>query len=518
MSRYGLPLALLAVLLVLSGCASPSRGERNTLIYGTPFEPNTINPITAPDVVSRTVIEMIFDGLVAADEQLNLRGELATGWDTSPDGKSWVFHLREGVRWHDGEPFTAEDVKFTYETVIDPATTPTVAKADYAGIAGIDVIDSHTIRFRLEAPNAAFLSRLVLGIGPKHLLEGEDLATTPFNQHPVGTGPFAFERWSKGESIVLRRNAGYFGSQPKLQEIIWKIVPDSSMLAIQAANGEVDGAPLFNPRDAERMRTSAQSTIFETFEGNTQISLQMSNPLFQDVRVRQALALGIDTREIIDRVMQGSAVVATSDISPASWAYEPNVPTYPYDPARARMLLEEAGWKRGPAGVLERDGKPFRITLMTDAGHKVREQVMLAVRQYWEDLRIEVTTGVQERNSFVFQRVLKGDFDAVLLQSSVQIDPDISRRFHSRSILNGQNFLNYSNSEVDQLLDEGLVTSNQPARREIYSEVQKLLAEDLPQISLFYPKATYAFNPAIGGVLPSPANLFWNAEEWGWRR
>lgn len=514
--RLALVVSLLGLALA-SGCATPPSPKPNSVVYGTTFQPNTLNPITAPDVVSRSMIEMVFDGLVAADEKLNLHRELATDWDVSPDGREWTFQLRKGVRWHDGREFTAEDVKFTYETVIDPNSKPTVAKADYASIEQVEVVDPHTVRFRLSQPNASFLSRLVLGIAPRHLLEGQDLATAPFNLRPVGTGPFRFESWTQGESVVLARNPDYFGGPPKVDRLVWKIVPDSSMLALQAVNGEVDGAPLFSPKDAAAIRASGKMVLYETLEGNTQISLQLKNPLFQDVRVRHALAYGIDAQALIDKVMMGSAVPATSDILPISWAYNPNVPTYRYDPSRARALLAEAGWRPGPDGVLAKDGHRFEITLMTYAGHKLLEQVMLAVSQYWSDLGLSVKADVQERNSFVFQTVLKGNFDAALLQSSVQIDPDLSRRFHSESIGKGQNFLNYRNPRVDALLEQALQTSDQEHRKQLYFEVQRLMAEDLPQIPLFHAKTSYAFKPGLRGVKPAPTNLFWNAEEWEWR-
>lgn len=514
------PLTIAAALLAtvfLYGCSLQPQPRSDTVVYGTTFQPNTLNPITAPDIVSRSMIEMIFDGLVAADAKSELRGELASGWDVSPDGKQWTFQLRKGVRWHDGREVTAEDVKFTYDTVIDPNSKPTVAKADYAAIERVEVVDPYTVRFHLSRPYAPFLSRLVLGIAPKHLLQGQDLATAPFNRQPVGTGPFIFERWTQGDSVVLKRNPDYFGAKPRIEKLVWKIVPDSNVLALQASNGEVDGAPIFNPKDASAIQSGGKMALHETLEGNTQISLQLKNPLFQDVRVRRALAHGIDTQALIDKIMLGAAVPATSDILPGSWAYNPNVARYPYDPVKARQLLAEAGWRRGPDGVLTRDGKRFSISLMTDAGHKVREQVMLAIRQYWADLGIEVNASTQERNSFIFQKVLKGDFDAVLLQSSVQIDPDISRRFHTGSIQNGQNFLSYSNPAVDRLLEQGLATVDQEKRRRAYFEAQRIMAEDLPQISLFYTKTMFAFKPGLKGVKPAPTNLFWNAEEWEWK-
>lgn len=203
-----------------------------------------------------------------------------------------------------------------------------------------------------------------------------------------------FDSWAKGEMVVLKRNPNYFGTKPKVDQVAWKIVPDSNMLALQALKGEVDGAPLYSPADAATVKSSGKMALYDTLEGNTQISLQLKNPLFQDVRVRWALAYAIDTQSLVDKVMMGTALPATSDILPNSWAYNPNVRTFPYDPAKARELLAEAGWKPGPDGILAKDGRRFSLSLMTDAGHKAREQVMLAVRQSWADLGMEVKAGV----------------------------------------------------------------------------------------------------------------------------
>ena len=511
-------LLLFSVAAVGWGCAPPqSTAKPNVIVYGSPNQPNTLDPLTAPDIVSRSMIEMIFDGLVAADDKSQLHGDLATSWEVSPDGKEWTFALRHGVLWHDGTEFTADDVKFTYDTVLDPNSKSTVAKSDYAAIQKVDVLDPYTVRFRLSEPDSSFLSKLVLGIVPKHILMGQNLATTPFNQNPIGTGPFMFGSWKQGESVILKRNPKYFGTIPKIDQLIWKVVPDSDALALQTISGDVDAAPVLNIRDAPAIRDSGKMTLYETLGGNTQISFQLKNPLFQDVRVRQALAYGIDTKQLIDTVMQGAAVPATSDILPNSWAYNPNIPTYGYDPAKAKALLAGAGWQPGPDGVLTKDGRRFQFTLMTYAGNKDCEQVMLAVRQNWADLGLDVKAATQERNSFVSQRVLKGDFDAILLQSSVQIDPDLSRRFASRSITNGQNFLNYRNPTVDRLLEQALATTDTEARRQAYFEVQRIMAEELPQISLFYPKSVFAFKSGIMGVKPSPTNLFWNADEWEWK-
>lgn len=515
--RTGLWLISSIFVIAVAGCVQQTHGRPDTIVFGSPLQPNSLNPITAPDLASRYAIEMLFDGLVAADDNLQIRGELATRWDVSPDGREWVFRLRSDIKWHDGEEFTADDVKFTYDTVIDPSSKPTVSKSDFSALQRVDVLDRYTVRFVLSRPDAAFLSRLVLGIAPKHLMLGQDLATSALNRHPVGTGPFRLESWSQGDSLVFRRNPDYFGAVPRIDRLVWKVIPDSNALSLQMLGGEIGGAPVPNLRDVPALRNSGKMAMYEALEGNTQISLQLKRPLFQDQRVRQALAYAIDTRALIDGVMQGSAIPATSDILPLSWAYNPDVATYPYDPSKAHALMSEAGWRPGADGVLTKEGRRFEFTLMTDAGHMGREQAMLAVRQYWSDLGMDVKASTQERNSFVTQRVLKGDFDAVLLQSAVQIDPDLSRRFHSGSITDGQNFVNYRNSAVDSLLEEGLRTTDLKARRRAYFEVQRIMAEDLPQISLYYPKSAYGFKLGIEGIKPSPLNMFWNAEEWRWR-
>ncbi|HEX9014424.1 MAG TPA: ABC transporter substrate-binding protein, partial [Chloroflexota bacterium] len=170
--RHAAIAALAAIIVVGSfGCATPRTDTPATLVFGTPLQPNTLNPITAPDLASRYVIEMLFDGLVASDEKLQLHGALASDWEASPDGTAWTFHLRKGVLWHDGPELTSDDVKFTYDTVVDPATKPTVAKSDFASIRQVVAVDRYTVRFDLRRPDAALLSRLTLGIAPRHLLQ-----------------------------------------------------------------------------------------------------------------------------------------------------------------------------------------------------------------------------------------------------------------------------------------------------------------------------------------------------------
>jgi peptide/nickel transport system substrate-binding protein len=515
-ARLGLAVCLILGILVAMGSCRPGPATRDTVVYGITTQPLRLNPITQPDIVSRWAIELVFDGLVDVDDHLNLVPALATSWQTSADGLALTFHLRRGVKWHDGQPFTAADVKFTYDTICDPAVTPTIAKSDYAAIAGIDTPDEYTVVFRLKQPDASLPSKLVTGIAPRHLLAGKDLATTDFNRQPVGTGPFRLASWDSDGQLTFVANEDYFGGRPALDRIVWKIVPDTTVLTLQLLNGEIGGAAIDNARDLARIGETPTLTHTPVLGGDFQISLQLQNPLFQDRRVRQAMAYALDKKSMVDKIMAGAATIATSDILPTSWAYNPEVNTYPYDPDKARALLAAAGWQVGADGTRTKDGQAFRFELLTDAGDQLRKEIALLVQQQWAAVGVRADVVFVERNALIFDRLLKGRFEAALLQSSVRADPDLSRRFHSRSIENGQNFLGYANAEVDTLLDKGLAVSDQAARRAIYWEVQRLMAEDLPQIPLFYPETGYAFRADLKNVQPSPMSPFWNVEAWSY--
>lgn len=501
---------------ILAG-AGPAAGQGRTVIYGSIAEPQALNPLMAPDVVSKQINEMLFAGLVAFGEGQVLQPKLATAWEVSGDGLTWTFHLRKDVRWHDGRELTAEDVKFTYDQILDPKSAMRLARSDYLNLKRVEVVDKHTVRFLLDAPFAPFLSTLVVGIVPKHVLAGQDLRTTPFNRRPVGNGPFKVKAWDAAQKVVLEAHPEYFGGRPGLDGIIWKVVPDSNVLTIQLESGEVHVAPVINAADVPRLARNPRLRLSETLGFNTYLGLNLANPLFADGRVRRALAQGIDREAIIEKIMDGRAVPATSDLLPGTWAHNPQVRRYPYRPAEAKALLAQAGWRPGPDGVLVKDGQRLRFTLLTNAGDKNRERIILVARQQWGALGVEVEPQFLELNTFIRERVLKRQYEAMLIGSSVPLDPDfLYRRYHTKSIPMevGHNFLNYRNAEVDALLDRGRATADVDARRRAYFRVQEILADEVATLPLYHPKVTYGAAAGLAGLAPIPTNLFWNTERW----
>ena len=297
--------------------------------------------------------------------------------------------------------------------------------------------------------------------------------------------------------------------------MIWQAVPDTTSQILLLRNGGVDAALVASAAEAARLAGDGL-TAHPVTGGNLQISLRVTDPLFEDPRVRQALAAALDRQAMITGLLDGRGVPSSGDILPESWAFYPAAASpQAFDPARAQALLSEAGWQPGDDGILVRQGKRLAFAMITDAGDQLRREVALLVRQQWRQAGVDVDVQVLERNALVMERVLKGQFQAALLQTSVRADPDLSRRFHSRSIAAGQNFLGYRSPPLDSLLDRALAAGARQERAALYQEAQLLLAVDAPQINLFYPSVFYVFRGDVTGVRPSAMSPFWNVQEWG---
>ena len=479
-------LVLLAINIVFVGSRPPMKV--NQLVESSIGDASYLNPILAQDSASSEINGFVFNGLIKYDRNLQgFVGELAESWSVKEGAEPEItFSLRKGVLWHDGKEFTAEDVKFTYDKIMDEKTN-TVRRSDYELVKKAEVLDPYTFKVTYRQPFSPGLSTWGMGILPKHLLENQDINTTPFNRRPIGTGPFRFVEWVTDERITVEANPKYFEGKPYLDRIIYRIIPDPSLTEMELLTRGIDAYSVW-PFEFQRMKEVPFLNVYtQPSLGYTYIGYNLKNPLFQDKRVRQALTYAINREEIVQYVLYGLGVVANGPFPPQFWYSNPNVKPLPYDPAKARQLLAEVGWKANREGILEKDGKPFRFKLITNSGNETRRDVGVLVQRALKEIGIDVTFEFYEWSVFLKNFINVKAFDACILGWGLSPDPDAYQIWHSSQIEKGFNFVSYRNPEVDRLWEEGRREYDIEKRKAIYWRINELMAEDQPYTFLFVP-------------------------------
>ena len=461
-----------------------------------------MNPMIAPELGSILVNKVIFPGLVRPDENLRPSPDLARSWTVSKDGLVYTFKLRPNVKWHDGDEFTASDVKFTFDIARDAKSGSRLA-SDFAPIDKVEAPDKLTVRFTLKTPFAPFLILLGhnAGIIPEHLLKGKTLTeAVEFNrQKPIGTGPFRVRSVQPGANITLEANPDYYGGKPKLAGIVFKVVPDINAQAAQLRAGELDFTtiePINLPsvQGASNVKILQANAIQHFF-----VWFNQRLPIFKPALVREAMTYAVNRQAIINAVLRGYADYPQGTIPSAlKDYYASNLPKIAYDPERAKRLLAQAGWRAGADGVL-RDGKgeAFKFSLLVDKGNPTREQAALAVQQDLKKIGMDVTLQTLEFATVVRDYVIPGKFEANLIWWTTPPDPD---QYSFYSTGQGNNNAGYSNAQVDKLLLAGRSETNIAKRRVIYAQVQAIQAKDPPVLLLWYPKELQAVNANLQGV------------------
>lgn len=498
--------------LVFSNAAWAQQSEK-VLIFGAEDEFDKVNPVLNESHEVPVDI-VIFNGLTRFDENNRPVPDLAAEWSASPDELTYTFKLREGVTWHDGKPFTADDVKFTIDSILDPKTNSMV-KSQFEEVERVEVVDPQTVKIVLKHPYPAILDSLTTGIVPKHLLEGADLNSSDFNRQPVGTGPFMFAEWKKGQYFVLKANPNYFREKSKLDQIVFKFVPDQNVRAIQLETGELDVA-LLQPQHLNRIEKSDRVKAYIVPTADYRVMMyNFRKPLWQDVRVRQALNYAVSKDQILTGLLMGHGKIAYGPLQ-YSWANEENVQKYPYDPQKAKDLLAEAGWKPGPDGILVKDGQRFTFYLTTFSNDLLRVAIANALANDFKAIGVEAIPDPKPRGSFKWSEV-----DAFVLGWGSPFDPDdhTYKLFHSSQIENGWNLGAYSDPQVDKLLVAARTTSDENERKALYSQFQKRLAENPPYNFTVYLDAIWVVNKNVKGIKTRVlghhgAGFLWNVEEW----
>ncbi len=495
----------------------PERGDM--LVAGSIGDASNLLPALASDASSFDIIGLVYNGLVRYDKDLKIEGELASSWDISPDGLQIVFHLRPGVKWHDGADFTAADVEFTWRVMTDPKT-PTAYGEDFRQVKRFEVLDPLTFRVTYDQPFAPALISWGFSVMPKHLLEGQDITASKLARAPVGTGPYRFKEWKAGEKIVLEANDGYWEGRPNIDRYLYRVIPDSATMFLELSAGNLDEMGLDSVQYTRQTDTDFFKKNYRKYrylaDAYSYLGFNQKLPLFQDKRVRQAISHAINKQEIIDIVLLGLGQEATGPYKPGTWAHNANVKRYPFDQARALALLAEAGWStKGPDGVLMKGDQRFAFTLMTNQGNKTRSKAAEVIQKNLKAVGIDVSIRIVEWAAFLKEFVNPKKFDAVILGWTIPRDPDSFDVWHSSKTGPAElNHVSFKNAEVDALLEKGRRTFDQEERRPAYARFQEILAEEQPYVFLYVPDALPIVSARIRGIVPAPAGISYNFIKW----
>lgn len=491
-----------------------------TIVLGTSGEPVIFNALYHQDSASADVTDLIFAGLTYTDESLEVQPHIAKdNAEISDDGLEWTFELQEGVLFHDGEELTAHDVVFTYNIFLHEDYTGPRA-GSFTSLESVEAVDDYTVKFTLREPDARFHTLTGYSILPEHILGDVPIGDledyNEFNiENPIGAGPFKFENWDPGQSLSLVAHEDYFEGRPYLDGVTFRFASDSNALVLLLETGDIDHmiAPTSELVAIETYEhVNLSSTLALRYD---YIGWNLQNPLFEDVRVRQALTHAIDRQEITETVLEGQAEVAHAPVSPLSWAYNEDVARFDYDPDRALELLSEAGWEPGEDGILEKDGEKFSFTILSNDGNTTRRDIGIIVQQYLGQIGIEVKPEQMEWGAFLDKiNPPNYDFDAIVLAWGLALDPDPSAIWHSKEIENGLNNISYRNDRIDEISDINTTIIDQDERAELLGEAWAILAEEQPYTFLYYPNQFVALNRDVQGFTHHPRVDMYKVNEW----
>ncbi len=502
MRRVSSVLSGLAVFVALASIASllscSGTADANTLVMLIEFSPTNLDPRVGVDAQSERIDNLIFDDLLSRGDNLDVAPGLAERWEI-PDPLTYVFHLHHGVKFHDGRPLTSRDVKWTFDSLLQGKVRSTKATV-YRFVDHIDAADDYTVIFHMKEPSATLLWNLSDGaIGVVPYGSGNEVTG-----HPIGSGPFKFVTAETDKEVIIERNDDYWGEKAKLARVRFAVVPDATTQALELRKRSADLTINSLTPDTVLALQREPFLAVEHAPGTEiqYLGFNLRDPILRDMRVRQAIAYALDRRPMIQYLWGGWAQPARSILPPQSWAYNGNVPPYDHDPVKAAQLLDAAGYP-------EVNGVRFHITMKTSTTESTR--LMVAVMQ--QQLReVGIVLDIRSFESATFLAdVIHGAFQLYGLRwIGGNEDPDIFEyAFHSAKFPpNGANRGFYSNPKVDALIDQARREVDPRVRRPIYAEVQRILAEELPYIDLWYLDNVLVHNRRVTNLRLNPAGNY----------
>jgi len=511
--------------LSIPGLALAADGPRygGTFLVGSGSEPRHLNLNITTDAATKLISNPVFSKLIGLKTDFTPAPDLAKSWAVSEDGLLYTFTLEEGVKWHDGKPFSAEDVKFTFEKVLFEFHNIGKALGQY--VETIETPDPATVIFKLKSPNDVFLTFIASQsyIQPKHLYDGTDVMTNPANTAPVGTGPFRFSEWSRGREVVLVRNEDYFRKdRPYVDRIVSRFIPEASSRVRALEAGEVDYLAYFDlpPSMVATLRENPNITVVgeghNAWGSIVELMMNLDRAPYNDVRVRQAITHAIDRQFIIDKANFGLSKVATGPISSQiGWAYNPETRQYPYDPETANKLLDEAGIAKDSNGIRFKAG--IVVTRTIEANVKTAQIIAEQLKAVGIDAQVRAIDDASSSEAVYIKR----DFDMYVQSLTTGPDPamGMQRQYISSNIrpVPFTNGIGYRNPKVDDLLTRAASNPDRAKRAELYKEVSEVLCDDAALVWLYENAAFSAYNPAFGNLHSWAAESNYNYGDVYWK-
>ncbi|HWC20427.1 MAG TPA: ABC transporter substrate-binding protein [Terriglobales bacterium] len=487
-----------ALSLFLLACSS-RRVDPHTIVMIIESSPANLDPRIGTDAFSERIDELLFDSLVRKDEHFALHPWVAQSWEI-PDPLTYVFHLRSGIRFHDGRLLTARDVKWSIDSMTD-GTVISAKTATYQHIASIEAIEDHTVIFHMKEPDSGLLWNLsdgAMGIVPY----GSDKA---FNLHPIGSGPFKFVRNVQDNEVVVDRNDDYWAEKPKVERVRFAVIPDTTTRALELRKGSADIQINSLTADMVGSLRNDSTLKIEQAPGTPvqYLGFNLRDPVLSDIRVRQAIAYAIDTAPMIHYLWRDTVRPATSVLPPQHWAYDANLRPYVHDPQQARELLKQAGY-------IDQPGKRLHLIMKTSTEETSRLLAVI-VQQQLHEVGIDLELRTFEFATF-YADVVKGAFQIYTLRwvGGANQDPEVFEYIYDTKSFAPRraNRSYYSNPRVDDLIEQGRSELDETKRKQIYARIQQQTLHDLPTLNLWYFDNVIVHTARVKHIHPDPAGNY----------
>jgi peptide/nickel transport system substrate-binding protein len=530
-------------------------GDSAVIAYNA--EPDTLNPLTTSSANGKTFLygsnwSQVFETLLQYDPDNRWKVTkplLAEGYpEISPDHLTYIFTVRDGVKWHDGTPFTAEDVLFSAKATFCPGIDDAAVRSNTGDLVNVEIVDPRKIRFTMRKPY--FLDATQLGlmyIVAKHVFDpqgvldkytfpelvsakansnavlkkfAEEFNKSPNARTPIGTGPYKFEKWDSGRELSLVRNDGYWGKKPYLNRLTFRVIPDYTTALTALKAGDIDLQPRLLP--VQYTQQTSGPGFDERFAkskypllGYYYIGWNEEKPFFKDKRVRQALTMLLDRANIVNGVRFGLATVAVGPFHPSSADYDSNIQPWPYDAVRALQLLDEAGWTDHDGdGIRDKDGVPFRFEFLGQAQNNFFDQLAPIVKESLRKAGIEVQEKRLEFN-VVVSNLKDHNFDAAVSAWTSDLETDPFQLWHSTQAKDhGSNFVCYQSPDVDKILEDARLEFDAQKRKQLYWRFQEIIHQDQPYTFLFYPEESAAYSKRFQNVAFIPPRPNYDLNSW----